>query len=701
MPDFPQSSEELQERINKLKGELEQSTAELEKLSKLDVLAFSGGEVDFDDISDEDLREIFDMAMSSDTMNNLPDGYNPKTLSIDYSKQHPYSAEALMNSGISTQDRDREFMIKGIKSLMDHNNGNLTMPVLKFKEEATESRVAILEGNQGMLDGDHKHLVEEGLATEGDDMALQIRALKQDIGVFAQKVEMVASEVEMQREMYPDNILQQAKALLDYEGLTPEQLKEATKEEIELDKKLKSSDLGGEVFKRIEADKNLTHEQKQEIHQKLGKHCMERELDKSQESTILRNATKGTNYMTAYLKTYAKEYNDAILDVAKKELSKVKIPNDSGMDKRFPRVGETPEQAPEVRPDTLDKLNRQHEQVSQKLVQAHDELLHKLSPEAKAFLKSSMEPVVAKNKPELVNLAMSSTLMLKNTAPQLGDLGRLMSQQPGTKHQGDFLIESCKVMQTYSNSLHLQAGSKLRGSKSQDHVAEKLLTQENLSRTKNAYDTLAKGGDRLDSLTTQLANKETDQNLAAQFQPEIDKIAKLEKQYDAMKKGGLWEKFKAIPQGGLEKAKENLLAKIDTAKMDLMMKTDPEGFAQLQEQNKESLKVLKQERSQFVGQKVGHLNASAEVKRLDADLIKDESLKASNLPILSQEGRLQTLVEREIALGEVTENTPGATKYDQLDGDVKALEKNTSVREKLSSNVGQKNEAPKQGVKVG
>ena len=181
---------------------------------------------------------------------------------------------------------------------------------------------------------------------------------------------------------------------------------------------------------------------------------------------------------------------------------------------------------------------------------------------------------------------------------------------------------------------------------------------------------------------------------------EFGNIQKLEAQLDKLKSPSLWDKIKAIPQGGVEKAREKLIAKIDEAKLQVTQKMDPAMFNTQQEQNKVSVEKLSSERGLNAGQKLEHMKATTKLDELNADLIKDESLKSSNLPGLSNEERESILKEKGVAQGDIELNSPGAQKYDQLDSEVKALEKNISVREKLGGSVGQKYEALKQVIKV-
>ena len=199
----------------------------------------------------------------------------------------------------------------------------------------------------------------------------------------------------------------------------------------------------------------------------------------------------------------------------------------------------------------------------------------------------------------------------------------------------------------------------------------------------------------------QQEKRDVDAKVAETVKPELDKIASLEAKLDRMKNNPtIGDKFKAFFQGGMEKAQQKVLAEIDKTKLQVFQKTDPEGFSKLQGQNKKSVETLKQDKGQFVGQKLDHLKASAKLKDLDADLIKDESLKESNLPGLSNEQRNKVLVDKEIALGDLRVSEQGAQIYDQHSDEIKALEKNVSVREKFGSKAEQKVEAPHQGMKL-
>jgi hypothetical protein len=169
-----------------------------------------------------------------------------------------------------------------------------------------------------------------------------------------------------------DKAFEKANDKLGYKLKSPEQLKDLTTEEQELDKQLKRPEVGSEVFNEIETDKTLTPEERQEVYQRLAKASTQREMDKApegQKNTLMRNATKDTNFMAAYLSKYAQEYNNAVLNEVRTETLKMKMPGDPGMSKRYPGVGETSEQAREVRPETLQQLDDISLQLGNKIVQ--------------------------------------------------------------------------------------------------------------------------------------------------------------------------------------------------------------------------------------------------------------------------------------------------------------------------------------------
>ncbi len=456
---------------------------------------------------------------------------------------------------------------------------------------------------------------------------------------------------------------------------------------------------GSEAFDSVEKNTTLTPQEKQEVHQRLGKAAMQHELTKANNHPpqFLRLASSSTNYITAYLKEYAKEYNQAVLEATKKELDGVKIPNDPGLTQRFPVPGAPQDMLSKEKPETLQSLTDSTKDLAGRIVQAHDDNLHKLSPEAQEFLKSTMEPVQAQNNQELTSRAMSSTLMLKNTAPMIGEFAQSMGgNQQKTENlteqqmKGNVLLQASKVMQTYANNVHKPPGTSLKQSgKAQDVMAEQLLTAENLDRTNNAYSTLSNGGQELTDLNTKLLQKEqtaktlaAQQELQAKLQPFNAQIKALEdKKAQLQTNPSIGDKFKAFFQHGFKGVQgeiEKLDKKIEATKV---AKNDVETGVTM-EQRQQDLDRMKHNQASL-----GAVLQQAEGVVVQARL--DESGLTT-----------QSSVSDKQLKEAISEGTNVKELQKELGDRIKTQEKVLSVREKLGPKAPEKSQGQSRGVHI-
>ncbi|MEZ0274272.1 MAG: hypothetical protein ACAH88_05160 [Roseimicrobium sp.] len=479
-----------------------------------------------------------------------------------------------------------------------------------------------------------------------------------------------------------DQFVQDLSAMLNYTPLTSEQLKTATKDEIALDNTSKANSMGGEVFKEVETS-GLTPQEKQEVHQRLGKAAMQKELTdaNNQPTTFLRLASPRTNYMTAYLKEYAKDYNNAVLESAKQELGRITIPKDSGLTEKFPVIGAPQDQYSKEKPKTLQGLTDITEQVAGRLVQAHDDNLHKLSPEAQEFLKATMEPVQQQNSKELTAKAMSSTLMLKNTAPLIGEytqsLGASQQNTVGltdTQMKGSVILQASKAMQTYVNNVHKDPGTSLKQSgKAQDVMAEKLLTAENLDRTNNAYKAVADGD---------LAGLTMKKEMDAKLQPFNEQIKALgDKKAQLESNPGIGDKIKCFFKHGLKGVdgeNEKLGQKIEATKV---AKNDVEAGVTM-EQRQQDLDRMKHNQA-----------ALGQVLQQAEGVVTRAGLAESGL--VAGEG-----VSKEAVKEARSEGASVKELQKVLGAQIKEQEKVMSVREKLGPRAPQKTQGQSNSLGV-
>ena len=456
-----------------------------------------------------------------------------------------------------------------------------------------------------------------------------------------------------------------------------------------------SNSAGSQAFESVEKNDTLTPQEKQEVHQRLGKAAMQHELAKAnnQPTTFLRLASPATNYITAYLKEYAKEYNAAVLDVAKQEVAKTKIPNDPGLKERFPVMGGVRDQMSKEKPETLQSLTESTQAMASRIVQAHDDNLHKLSSEAQEFLKVSMEPVMAQNSVELTGKAMSSTLMLKNTGPMIGEYAQsLGASQQNTENlteqqmQGSVLLQASKVMQSYANNVHKPPGSDLKKSgKAQDVMAEKLLTDENLTRTKNAYDALGKGGQDFVDLKNELAQKELAALTLADKQQKLapfdNQIKSLEQRRDQLKNNPTFgDKFKAFFKHGL-KGVDGEIAKLETKIEVTKIAREDTATGVSMDLRREAVQRLKHNEAAL----------EHEIQQAKAVVVANNVEQSMNLKSTVTPGQLDDAFKHH-------DNLAPAKK--EIGEAIKTQERVLSVREKLGAQPHIPTEGPKKGIKV-
>jgi hypothetical protein len=429
-----------------------------------------------------------------------------------------------------------------------------------------------------------------------------------------------------------------------------------------LDDNTNPKSIGGDVFKEIERDNTLTPQEKQEVHQRLGKTCMERELAvaNNQPTTFLRLASPHTNFVTAYMNEYTKDYKEAVLQTIAQESEKVKIPKDPGLKVQFPVLGNPQDPGSKEKPGTLVALENEATKLGGAMIKAHDDNLDKLSPEAREFLKVTMEPVVALNNDQMTSRAMSSTVMLKVTGPEILSMGQKMGGgQDQMKDLGEqqmkanMIVQASKVMMTYANNVEKPPGTKL-GTKAQDKMAEKLLTSQNLDRTNNGYSALAQGGNALDN------------HLAQQkLQPFNDRIQALKDEQTRLSQNPTFgDKFKAFFQHGFKGVQgeiEKVQGKIDITEMAKKSVASGKSLDDL----RDKLDTLKMDRADL--QQTMDLAKNVVVMRR-----LDESL-----------GKMSKVSDDQVnkAIGE---HQQAKQERDDLSAKIKDKEKTLKVREKLS-----------------
>lgn len=527
-----------------------------------------------------------------------------------------------------------------------------------------------------------------------------------------------------------DKVYQAALDKIYYTPLTDEQKLTATPEALKEDARLSnnaSSHIGTEVFKQIEAS-DLTAQEKQEVHLKLVQNGVQRELDQAiNPATLLRGNSRLTNYMSGYMNHYAKEYMNSIYETSVVELAKVTIP-ESLKGKTIGAIGSP---IPGATQQDLAKLEDTYVHIGGKIIEASQRNLALLSPEARKFMESALDPARRVGNSKGINMATASTLLLRGASGPISGGGGYLRGEDETAQLGQILVNSNTVAQSYANNINIPSTEKLGDEKPQNRLAERLRTKENLDLTLEAYKSVSLGSDAIDDFTEEHGqplslkdlDKETRQKVSAlnrtvyegparnaiknaRVEPQLAELALVEKKIDDLRKP--WHKsfdsfkahMKAAFNGGKEKALNQLTEQADQLKMEVFKKVEPETFAKLQKQNQETIEGLKSEIETHQLDHALYEVAALELERLDRAEIQQLNLEKSGLPApLSQEQREVMKKDAESMRDVMKDTRAGYQTVKQHQGEVENLEKNTKVRDLVGEKAVPKN-APKQGTGI-
>jgi hypothetical protein len=192
---------------------------------------------------------------------------------------------------------------------------------------------------------------------------------------------------------------------------------------------------------------------------------------------------------------------------------------------------------------------------------------------------------------------------------------------------------------------------------------------------------LARKGNNLDNWKQSPAG----QQAIAEIQNAENRITQLDKQA-AKLQSSKWEQFKAFFKGGTEKEMAKLLAKIDEAKMDLMLKSDPERFHAFQ--NEKGKMAGKLEAKQAKLQPSERQIEKAKMANFELHMDNDPMSGGS----LSKEDRakLEARVDKVVARQE-SANRAGQQKEELL----KSRTVGESLQGKLGNKAGQGQSGPR------
>jgi hypothetical protein len=470
---------------------------------------------------------------------------------------------------------------------------------------------------------------------------------------------------------------------LNYKNLTFEQLATAS-EEAKLEDQVKSQDkVGTTVFESIEKS-DLLPSEKQEVFQRLVAAGVKQELEAAKDpTTILRENNKMTNFMSAYMKHYSKDYVEAVFQDGMQAVQNTTLPK-SLEGKDLLNVGSAIKDVPV---SDLKKLESIYIDTASKLVESSERNLSKLSPEARAFLQAAVGPT--DGNAEATKRVLSSTMMLRCTCSQITTACLELKREEETKQQGAILLNANVVFLSYSNNLSLPDDEKIQGNKPQDSLAQVLRTPERLESSSEGYSAIAKGGTALEKFasekqTAYLIEQQKQQNELQKQQtlkPFDDYLKKLEDRREklANNPSGL-DKFKAFFQHGL-KGVQGEIDKLD-------FKIEAAKIAREDTATGVSMK-LRNEAVSRLKHNAGTLEQ--EIQQAKAVVLTRNLEQSMGTQLTVSQKQVERAVDRHDAL------TPAKKEIAEA---IKTQEKVVTIREKLGAKPHTPEDGPKKGIKV-
>ncbi|MBE2282893.1 MAG: hypothetical protein IAE77_05470 [Prosthecobacter sp.] len=266
--------------------------------------------------------------------------------------------------------------------------------------------------------------------------------------------------------------------------------------------------IGSELFQQVESS-DLTPTEKQEVYRLVANGIAEMEMQEAQRvnqpNTYLRGNNARTRFAADYMKAYAGEYNNAVMDVAFEEVSKVNF-DDPAVAQHGVPTPSTPANDNRWKPETIQKAKEQYVQFASSVIKATETQMDKLTPDNQQFLQALVKPAQKANQPDAVNAALSSTLLLRNAQPAIMDTCGLLADaslvnDPQLKQKGQFSRQAAGIVMSYANKVNAPAGEGTGGGAGP--IVAQLRTEQNVKRTQAIYAALAESDDALETALQQ------------------------------------------------------------------------------------------------------------------------------------------------------------------------------------------------------
>ena len=193
-------TQKILDTITRIEDAIAQNTREVEKVEKLSKLVTGGEKPDYSKLSDQDLRDIFNVAMRNPGINNLPIVTDPKS-GLLLEGTHPFCYDHA--SGMASSELSRGELIEGLDSLLQHNNYNMDPMRLSVAQGMLmNSAVAMVSGyvtnvtlaNINLEEEVNKDLEPGKEAYKNGEVSQKFKALKGQLKEFETRVGESATE---------------------------------------------------------------------------------------------------------------------------------------------------------------------------------------------------------------------------------------------------------------------------------------------------------------------------------------------------------------------------------------------------------------------------------------------------------------------------------------------------------------------------
>lgn len=161
--------------------------ADLAIVSKL---ATGGNKPDYDQFSDQDLRNLFDHSLLSSTMNILSDGTDPNDPGR-VPVPHPYSTSGIVSSRLKSATMNREQLVNAVDALLEAYEYNIDpMQIAEAQAMSANHLAASFDGRFDRLDQRNMSLKEEaGEAYDEQPVKRRLAELKTKMQTFSKMTE--------------------------------------------------------------------------------------------------------------------------------------------------------------------------------------------------------------------------------------------------------------------------------------------------------------------------------------------------------------------------------------------------------------------------------------------------------------------------------------------------------------------------------